>query len=109
MESFVFSEEPYGGILHFANSGSCSWQERAQFCFDAALKSGLPVKSKTIGSLKMQELAQLAGWKATRPTYSKLSTAKYETATGNTPRSWEEAVSEYVEEHLAPALKAELG
>lgn len=107
LESFVFSEEPYGGILHLCNTGSCSWQEWGQFCVDCADKAGIPLKSKEVGGMPMEEVAKLAGWKAKRPQYSTLSTDKFEATTGNTPRSWQDAVEEYVETHLAPKLKAE--
>ena len=104
LESFVFSEEPYGGVLHFCNSGSCSWQEWAQHCIDCAADAGVKLKSKKIGALEMAELAKLANWKATRPRNSVFSTEKFMTATGAKPREWGEAVAEYVTDHLAPAL-----
>src|SRR5438874_7152899 len=35
-----------GGILHFANSGECSWQEYAQHALDACHALGIPLKAK---------------------------------------------------------------
>jgi dTDP-4-dehydrorhamnose reductase len=88
-----FFEGP-GGILHFANAGECSWQEYAQHALDRCRASGIPLKAKTVGALK---LADMKDWVARRPVYSVLSTAKYAKLTGLTPRSWRDAVSDYIE------------
>jgi dTDP-4-dehydrorhamnose reductase len=88
-----FFEGP-GGILHFANSGECSWQEYAQYALDRCRASGLPLKANTVGASK---LADMKDWVARRPVYSVLSTAKYAKLTGVSPRSWRDAVSDYIE------------
>jgi dTDP-4-dehydrorhamnose reductase len=88
-----FFEGP-GGILHFANAGGCSWQEYAQHALDRCRACGIPLKAKTVGALK---LADMKDWVARRPVYSVLSTAKYAKLTGLTPRSWRDAVSDYIE------------
>jgi dTDP-4-dehydrorhamnose reductase len=77
-----------------SNSGQCSWQEYAQHALDCCRASGIPLKAKTVGALK---LADMKNWIARRPVYSVLSTAKYAKLTGVTPRSWREAVSDYIE------------
>src|SRR6266545_4639137 len=82
-----------GGILHFANAGKCSWQEYAQWAVDCCHDAGLPLKAKTIGAQKLQDMAN---WIARRPVYSVLSTAKYTKFTGISPRTWREAVSDYI-------------
>src|SRR5438874_8511116 len=82
------------GILHFANSGECSWQEYAQYALDCCRAFGVPLKATTVGSSK---LADMQKWIARRPVYSVLSTAKYAKLTGAIPRSWRDAVSEYIE------------
>jgi dTDP-4-dehydrorhamnose reductase len=83
-----------GGVLHFANAGECSWQEYAQHALDRCLASGIPLKAKAVGALK---LADMKNWVARRPVYSVLSTAKYAKLTGVSPRSWRDAVSDYIE------------
>ncbi|MEY2543153.1 MAG: dTDP-4-dehydrorhamnose reductase [Verrucomicrobiota bacterium] len=88
-----FFEGP-GGILHFANSGECSWQEYAQYALDRCRASGIPLKANTVGASK---LADMKDWVARRPVYSVLSTAKYAKLTGVSPRSWRDAVSDYIE------------
>jgi dTDP-4-dehydrorhamnose reductase len=82
-----------GGILHFANAGQCSWREYAQWAVDCCHEAGLPLKAKTIGA---QKLRDMANWIARRPVYSVLSTAKYAKLTGISPRTWREAVSDYI-------------
>jgi dTDP-4-dehydrorhamnose reductase len=82
-----------GGILHFANAGQCSWQEYAQWAVDCCHDTGLPLKAKTIGARKLQDMVN---WVARRPAYSVLSTAKYTRLTGILPRTWREAVSDYI-------------
>ena len=82
-----------GGILHFANAGQCSWQQYAQWAVDCCHDAGLPLKAKTIGERKLRDMAN---WIARRPVYSVLSTAKYTNLTGISPRTWREAVSDYI-------------
>jgi dTDP-4-dehydrorhamnose reductase len=82
------------GVLHFANAGECSWQEYAQHALDCCQASGVSLKAKTVKPL---QLSDMKSWVARRPVYSVLSTAKYATLTGVSPRSWRAAVSDYIE------------
>lgn len=82
-----------GGILHFTNAGQCSWREYAQWAADCCHDAGLPLKAKTIGARKLRDMAN---WIARRPVYSVLSTAKYTKLSGASPRTWREAVSDYI-------------
>jgi dTDP-4-dehydrorhamnose reductase len=82
------------GILHLANSGKCTWQEYAQYALDCCRNAGVPFKAKTVG---LSKLADMRNWVARRPVYSVLSTAKYQALTGITPRSWRDAVADYIE------------
>ena len=82
------------GILHFANSGECSWQGYAQHALDCCRAFGVPLKATTVGSSK---LADMQKWIARRPVYSVLSTAKYAKLTAAIPRSWRDAVADYIE------------
>src|SRR5437762_2613537 len=88
-----FARDVEGGILHFANSGQCSWQEYAQWALDCCQDAGLPLRVSTVGASKLENMAN---WIARRPVYSVLSTAKYTTLTGISPRTWREAVSDYI-------------
>ncbi len=89
-----FDVDVPGGILHFANSGQCSWQEYAQHALECCRAAGVPLKAKTVGALK---LADMRNWVARRPVYSVLSTAKYAKLAGVIPRSWRDAVADYIE------------
>ncbi len=93
-----FDVDIEGGILHFANAGECSWQEYAQHALDSGRSLGIPLKAKTVGALK---LADMKNWIARRPVYSVLSTEKFFSLTGTTPRNWRDAVAEYVREFVA--------
>jgi dTDP-4-dehydrorhamnose reductase len=88
-----------GGILHFANSGECSWQEYAQYALDCCRSLGIPLKAKAVGAL---QLAEMKNWRARRPVYSVLSTVKYIAVSGITPRGWRDAVAEYVRDFVVP-------
>ena len=88
-----FDVDVAGGILHFANAGECSWQKYAQHALDCCRASGMSLKAKTVGSKK---IADMKNWIARRPVYSVLSTAEYAKLTGVTPRSWRDAVADYI-------------
>jgi dTDP-4-dehydrorhamnose reductase len=82
-----------GGILHFANTGKCSWQEYAQWALHCCQEAGISLKARTVGALS---LSDMVNWVARRPAYSVLSTAKYRELTGSAPRAWREAVADYI-------------
>jgi dTDP-4-dehydrorhamnose reductase len=88
-----FDANVAGGILHFANAGQCSWREYAQWAVDCCHDGGLPLKAKTIGERKLRDMNN---WIARRPVYSVLSSRKYTKLTGISPRTWREAVSDYI-------------
>jgi dTDP-4-dehydrorhamnose reductase len=92
------SDPGYNGILHFSNTGECSWQQYAQHAFDCCHQLGVPLKAKTVAPLK---LADMKNFIARRPVYSVLSTAKYASLSGMSPRPWRDAVAEYVRDFVA--------
>lgn len=81
------------GVLHLCNTGECTWQEYGQHALDCAAAAGLPLRTRKVEPLK---LADMKAFVAQRPVYTPLSTAKFTQLTGLTPRSWQEAVAEYV-------------
>ncbi len=92
------------GVVHLANTGQCSWQEYAQHALDCCRAAGVSLKAKTVGALKLADMTrpyegsgEQANWVARRPVHSVLSTAKYRALTGTKPRSWREAVADYIE------------
>src|SRR5437667_5494744 len=88
-----FEPDVEGGILHFASVGECSWQEYAQWALDCCQRFGVSVKAKTVSALKLKDMKN---WIARRPAYSVLSSAKYTGLTGASPRTWREAVADYI-------------
>jgi dTDP-4-dehydrorhamnose reductase len=93
-----FFDVDVAGILHFANAGECSWQKYAQHALDCCRASGVPLKAKAVRPVK---IADMKNWIARRPVYSVLSTAEYAKLTGVTPRSWRDAVADYIERFYA--------
>jgi dTDP-4-dehydrorhamnose reductase len=88
-----FDADVSGGILHLANAGECSWQQYAQHALDCCHRLGVPLKAAKVGASKMSDM----NWVAQRPVYSVLSTAKYLALTGESPRSWRDAVADYIQ------------
>ena len=76
------------GTYHFVNAGEASWCELARFVFDRA---GLDVDVEPITTADYPTPAK-------RPANSRLSTAKLSHDLGITPRPWQEAVGEVVDE-----------
>jgi dTDP-4-dehydrorhamnose reductase len=98
-----FDGNAEGGILHFANAGECSWREYAQWALDCCRAVGVPVKARTVGAIKLNDMTRLrqgyggqANWIARRPVYSVLSSAKYRKLTARSPRAWRDAVADYI-------------
>jgi dTDP-4-dehydrorhamnose reductase len=90
---FSVGASDYSGILHFANTGECSWQEYGQWALDCCQAFGIPIKTKTVGALETKDMKN---WVARRPVYSVLSSARYSELTGASPRPWRDAVVDYI-------------
>ena len=88
--------------MHLCNSGGCTWQEYGQHALDCALAAGVPLKARTVGGLKM---AELKAFIARRPVYTSMSTARLTRTTGLTPRSWQDAVDDYIRTHWVPRVR----
>jgi dTDP-4-dehydrorhamnose reductase len=91
----LFADPAACGILHCANGGACSWQQYAQWALDCCHSLGVPMRAKTVGALS---LADMKNFIAKRPVHSVLGTQRYERLSGQKPRSWRDAVAEYVEQ-----------
>lgn len=88
----------YSGLLHFANAGSCSWQEYAQHAIDCCHRFGVPLKATTVAPVKLVDMKNFI---APRPRYSVLGTGRFTRLTGFPPRAWRDAVAEYVRDFVA--------
>ena len=91
-----------GGILHLSNTGECTWQQYGQFALDCAIAAGMPVKSSTVGA---QTMSDIKAFVARRPVYTVLSMDLLTKLTGRRPRSWQDAVEDYVFNHFVPAIR----
>ena len=89
-----------GGLLHLCNSGECTWQQYGQFALDCAAVEGVALKGRTVAPQKMSDIAAFI---AERPVYTVMSTAKLTRLTGIKPRSWRDAVEDYVRTRWIPA------
>lgn len=74
------------GMVHFANTGQCSWHE---FAVEIVRQAGLSVSVATLSSSEL-------GRPARRPAFSVLDLTSYEQTIGATPRHWKEALGEYL-------------
>jgi dTDP-4-dehydrorhamnose reductase len=90
----LLSDVPAGGVLHLCNAGSCTWQEYGQYAIDCAATLGIPLKGHAVAP---QQMVDLKAFIARRPVYTVMSTARFTELTGLVPRSWQEAVEEYVQ------------
>jgi dTDP-4-dehydrorhamnose reductase len=88
-----------GGILHFANTGECSWLQYGQHALDCCWNLGVHLKTRTLRAIT---LADMPNFVARRPVYTALSTARFADITWQSPRPWQDAVSEYVKLHYSP-------
>ena len=93
------------GVIHLCNTGACTWQEYGQHALDSAIAAGAPLRAQKVEPLT---LAEMAAFVAKRPVYTPLSTTNYTRLTGVTPRSWQEAVEDYVRTHWMPHVLPQL-
>jgi dTDP-4-dehydrorhamnose reductase len=77
------------GVVNATNAGSCSWFEFAREILDLAGHQDIPVEPVTSEEFPRP---------APRPGYSVLSLARLVSLTGKEPRSWQDALAEYLAE-----------
>ncbi len=77
------------GIVHCANSGSCTWFDLCSFALEKAGMRDAKVLPVTSDKFKRP---------ARRPIYSVLDLERFKSITGKTPRHWNKAVLSYLEE-----------
>jgi len=76
------------GTVHYCNAEPCSWYE---FAAEIVRQAGYDVAVAAITSDALDR-------PAARPAYSVLDTASYTAATGEIPRSWRDALADYLVE-----------
>ena len=82
----ALADKDASGVFHVVNAGRASWAELAA---EAIRLAGLPCRVAPIPSAEYPQ-------KARRPAYSVLDTAAFTKATGITPRTWAQALADYV-------------
>jgi dTDP-4-dehydrorhamnose reductase len=92
------STDAAGGILHIANRGECSWRAYGQHALDCCAAAGVPLRARTVEPIP---LADMKNFIARRPFHTAMATARFERVTGETPRHWRDAVSDYIRSHVA--------
>jgi dTDP-4-dehydrorhamnose reductase len=87
-------EKRVTGVVHFANAGEASWFELAS---EAIAREGrTDVAMRPVPTSEFPRPAR-------RPHWSVLDTSLYERLTGNAPRSWREALGDYLADRRAAA------
>ena len=82
----------FEGVVHFSNSGEGSRYQIALEIWKMAQEMGLPIKCQRIDPV----LSQAFPTPAPRPAFSVLDTQKYTFLTNQRPRSWSEAICEFI-------------
>ena len=90
------------GILHLCNHGECSWRDYGEFAIRCAIEEGIAMKTDCVAPLK---IADMTAFVAKRPVYTVLSTDRFTRQTGIIPRTWQEAVQDYVK-NQCPFLRS---
>ncbi|MCM8815377.1 MAG: dTDP-4-dehydrorhamnose reductase [Candidatus Omnitrophica bacterium] len=88
-------EARFCGILHFSNSGHCSWYD-----FASCVCRYLGLKKDLLVPLSIKDFPQSI---AERPPFSALDTSFF-TENFYRPRSWQQALEEYLEEEFSQKI-----
>ncbi|MEO5917516.1 MAG: NAD(P)-dependent oxidoreductase [Luteolibacter sp.] len=91
----LFGPDVASGVFNLCNSGPCTWRDWGQFCIDTARAAGLPVLADHIEGVPVDSVPAFV---AKRPVNSAMSTGKYTAFTGVTPRNWQEANREFLQQ-----------
>jgi dTDP-4-dehydrorhamnose reductase len=86
------------GTYHLCNQGAPSWQQYGQATIDIAQSLGYPIRTRQVGGHSMQGFSH---FRAQRPPYTALSTAKFTALSGIQPRPWEQAIEAWLRQ-IAP-------
>lgn len=83
------------GVVHFTNAGEVSWHGFARAVLEG---SGLDVPLEAVPGSAFPRPAR-------RPAYSVLSTERYTSLTGRTPRPWAQALADFLRHPEAPRVR----
>ncbi len=82
------------GVVNLSNAGGCSWLEYGQAALDLAHAAGVPLKCRTLSSLRC---ADMPGFLAPRPVHTAMDTTRLAALTGKPVRPWQEALADYIQ------------
>jgi dTDP-4-dehydrorhamnose reductase len=99
LEPFLSNALP-GGLYQACNTGVCTWRDYGQHALDCAARIGLPLRSRVVHPIPLSALQNFA---SLRPPHTAMSTAKLAATTGITPRSWQDALEEYLNKKFTNA------
>ncbi|MBF0351191.1 MAG: dTDP-4-dehydrorhamnose reductase [SAR324 cluster bacterium] len=78
------------GIVHFSNSGPCTWYDLARNTIDMAYESSIISRVTTIHAIPSKEYPT----PARRPAYSVLDCSQYKQLTGKNPPFWKDSLKQ---------------
>ena len=86
-------ESGQAGVFNVSNEGCCSWREYAQCAVDIGRELGLGLSCKTVEGIRLDAMTQFL---APRPRHTALSVGKLGELSGSRPRSWKDALADYL-------------
>jgi dTDP-4-dehydrorhamnose reductase len=99
IETLFVHHPSTSGVIHLCNSGYASWQEYGQRALEIAEELGLPLVAKKVTGHSMHGFER---FKAIRPPFTALSTSRFTSITGISPRHWEDAIREHLVRQFGP-------
>ena len=102
LEPFVDGDHrTTGGIVNFCQAGApVSWQTYGQTTLDLAASLGIRLRTRHVEG---RPLATMTAFKATRPVHTTMDHQKLAGLLGAPPRSWADALRDYLRTYHAPA------
>lgn len=83
-----------GGHYHLCNSGGCTWRDYGEHGLKCAAAAGIPLQTTIVEPISLSDISAFV---AKRPVNTVMSSEKFTSITGITPRPWEEAVADYIQ------------
>ncbi len=90
---FLVKDGGHQGLIHLCNSGVASWQYYGQTALDLAGELGLKLQTTEVHGHTMHGFDRFI---APRPPFTALDTGLFTGIFGQPPRSWPEALTEYL-------------
>lgn len=90
----LIEQSASAGTYHLCNTDGCSWRDYGEHALKCADAAGLSLKTTTVNPLKISDITAFV---AQRPVYTVMSSEKFTTLTGISPRPWQDAVRSYIE------------